>query len=121
MSGVITCPKSKIHGEKGSLNVPDPNRFDGEVRLLKGGTSDWLDIPLTHSTNIGRGAGVADMAYAIQSGRPHRASGDLAFHVLDIMQALDESAALGRHIDISSTLDQPATLPAGLADAVLDA
>ena len=52
-------------------------------------------------------AGVADMAYAIQSGRPHRASGDLAFHVLDIMQALEESSAEGRHIEIESTLEQP--------------
>ena len=114
-------PEIEIHGEKGSLSAPDPNRFDGDVRLLKGGVSDWIDIPLTHSTNIGRGAGVADMAYAIQSGRPHRASGDLAFHVLDIMSALDESAEQGRHIDIKSTLDQPAALPAGLADGLLDA
>lgn len=113
-------PEIEIHGENGSLSVPDPNRFDGEVRLLKGGTGAWMDIPLTHSTNIGRGAGVADMAYAIQSGRPHRASGDLAFHVLDIMQALDESAEQGRHIEIESALDQPAALPAGLADGVLD-
>ncbi len=114
-------PEIEIHGESGSLSVPDPNRFDGEARLLKGGTSGWAGIPLTHTTNIGRGAGVADMAYAIQSGRPHRASGDLAFHVLDIMQALDESAAQARHIEITSTLDQPAALPAGLADGVLDA
>ncbi len=114
-------PEIEIHGETGSLSVPDPNRFDGDVRLLEGGTDGWSDIPLTHTTNIGRGAGVADMAYAIQSGRPHRASGDLALHVLDIMQALDESAEEGRHIEIRSTLDQPAALPAGLADGALDA
>ena len=113
-------PEIEIHGERGSLSAPDPNRFDGDLRLLEGGASDWIDIPLTHSTNIGRGAGVADMAYAIQSGRPHRASGDLAFHVLDIMSALDESEEQGRHINIKSTLDQPAALPAGLSDGVLD-
>ena len=89
--------------------------------MLKGGAREWEDIALTHTTNIGRGAGVADMAYAIQSGRPHRASGDLAFHVLDIMQALEESAAAGQHIDIKSTLDQPLALPVGLDDGVLDA
>ena len=100
--------------------MPDPNRFDGDVRLLKGGASNWMDIPPTHTSNIGRGAGVADMAYAIQSGRAHRASGDLAFHVLEIMQALDESAAQGRHIEIESTLDQPLALPAGLPDGALD-
>ena len=114
-------PWIEIHGEEGSLTVPDPNTFDGEVTMVKGGAREWEDIALTHTTNIGRGAGVADLAYAIQSGRPHRASGDLAFHVLDIMQALEESAAAGQHIDIKSTLDQPLALPAGLDDGVLDA
>ena len=113
-------PMIEIHGSEGSLSVPDPNRFDGEVSLVKGGTNEWVDIPLTHSTNIGRGAGVADMAYAIQSGRPHRASGDLAFHALDVMLALEESSEQGRHIEIESTLEQPLALPAGLPDGELD-
>ena len=114
-------PWIEIHGTEGSLTVPDPNRFDGEVTAVKGGSREWDDIPLTHTTNIGRGAGVADMAYAIQSGRPHRASGDLAFHVLDIMQALEESAAQGQHIEIKSALEQPLAVPAGLRDGELDA
>ena len=120
-------PNIEVHGELGSMTVPDPNRFDGEVTTVAhdakrewGRALEWDDIPLTHTTNIGRGAGVADMAYAIQSGRAHRASGDLAFHVLDIMCALEESAAQGRHIDIESSLEQPSALPAGLADGVLD-
>jgi len=113
-------PSIEIHGTDGSLGVPDPNRFDGLVQVRQSADSGWRDIQLTHTTRIGRGAGVADMAYAIQSGRPHRASGALAFHVLDIMQALEESAAQGVHIDINSTLDQPLAVPASLADGVLD-
>ncbi len=113
-------PWIEIHGEDGSLSVPDPNRFDGEVSVVKGGTNEWVDIPHTHSTNIGRGAGVADMAYAIQSGRPHRASGDLAFHALDVMLALEESSEQGRHIEIKSTMEQPLAIPADLPDGVLD-
>ena len=113
-------PPIEIHGEKGSLSAPDPNRFDGELRIMPGGKREWSDVPLSHTTNIGRGAGVADMAYALQSGRPHRASGDLAFHVLDVMCALEEAAARGERLEIESTLDQPAALPAGLADGELD-
>ena len=113
-------PNIEIHGSEGSLSVPDPNRFDGDVSVIKGGAREWVDIPLTHSTNIGRGAGVADMALAIQSGRPHRASGDLAFHALEIMLALEESSEQGRHIEIKSTLEQPLALPAGLPDGELD-
>ena len=114
-------PWIEIHGEDGSLSVPDPNNFDGVVRMVQGGTGDWTDVAKAHSTAIGRGAGVADMAYAIQSGRPHRASGALAFHVLDVMLSLEDAAALGRRIEIGSTVEQPAALPAGLADGNLDA
>ena len=113
-------PRIEIHGEDGSLTVPDPNRFDGVVQALHGDDGAWRDVQLSHTTNIGRGAGVADMAYAIQSGRAHRASGALAFHVLDIMQALEEAAAQGQHVDINSTLDIPLAVPTGLDDGTLD-
>ncbi len=114
-------PNMEIHGEDASMSVGDPNHFHGVNQILKSGTSEWVNIPHSHTTNIGRGAGVADMAYAIQSGRPHRVSGELAFHVLDIMCALEESAALGRRIELGSTVEQPLALPAGLADGELDA
>jgi len=114
-------PPIEIHGEAGSMSVGDPNHFHGAIHIVKGGTREWVEIPHSHSTNIGRGAGVADMAYAIQSGRPHRASGDLALHALDIMCALEESAARGEHVAVESTLTQPSALPAGLADGEFDA
>ncbi len=113
-------PMLEIHGEDASMNIGDPNFFHGTNHILKGGTRDWVQLPHSHTINIGRGAGVADMAYAIQSGRPHRVSGDLAFHVLDIMCALEESAAQGRRIALQSTVEQPATLPVGLAAGELD-
>lgn len=113
-------PRIEIHGENGSLSVPDPNRFDGVVQALHSDDGAWRDVQLSHTINIGRGAGVADMAYAIQSGRPHRASGALAFHVLDIMQALEEAAEQGQHVTINSTLDIPLAVPTGLADGTLD-
>ncbi len=113
-------PPLEIHGSEGSLSLQKPNMFDGEVSLLQAGSREWETLPFSHTTNIGRGAGVADMAYAIQSGRPHRASGALAYHVLDIMCALEESAAQGRHISIQSTIERPEPLPAGLADGELD-
>ncbi len=114
-------PMLEIHGEDASMSVGDPNFFHGKNHILKGGTRDWVEIPHSHTINIGRGAGVADMAYAIQSGRKHRVSGELAFHVLDIMCALEESAAQGRRIELGSTVEQPTALPAGLADGALDA
>jgi hypothetical protein len=60
------------------------------------------------------------MAYALRSGRPHRASGELAFHVLDIMHAFHDASAQGRHIMLESTCKQPAPLPTGLQEGRLD-
>ncbi len=113
-------PALEIHGGDGSLSLRKPNMFDGDVQLLQAGSREWEILPFSHTTDIGRGAGVADMAYAIQSGRPHRASGELAFHVLDIMCALEESAVQGRRISVQSRVERPQPLPAGLADGQLD-
>ena len=114
-------PNIEIYGETGSIRCPDPNRFDGEVKLWTTETEEWTDVPLTHSAEVGRGIGVSDLAYAIQNSRPHRVSGDLGLHVLDIMQAIEESSAQGKHIEIGSTLVQPAPLPVDLPQGQLDA
>jgi len=114
-------PCIEIYGTQGSLSVPDPNTFGGPVRIRRAGAAEWSDVPLTHGyTENSRGIGVADMAYALHSGRPHRASGELAYHVLDIMHASLESAHEGRRIELASTCSRPDPLPLGLAKGVLD-
>ncbi|MEI8122920.1 MAG: Gfo/Idh/MocA family oxidoreductase [bacterium] len=114
-------PRIEIYGTEGTLSVPDPNTFGGPVRIGRKG-KDWLEVPLTHGyTENSRSIGVADMANAIQSGRPHRASGELAFHVLDAMEAAADSSAKGRAITLTSTCKRPAALPLGLLPGTLDA
>ena len=114
-------PRIEIYGSEGSLGVPDPNGFGGPVRVRRAGAGDWSDLPLTHGyTENSRGLGVADMAHALRSGRPHRANGELAYHVVDIMQALHEASEEGRHIELESTCSRPAALPLGLPEHVLD-
>jgi predicted dehydrogenase len=116
-----TLPRLELYGAEGTLAIPDPNTFGGPVRLWTPQAKEWQEVPLTHAnTENSRGLGVADLARAIQTGRPHRASGELAFHVLDVMQALLETSESGRHIDIASTCERPAPLPAGLRDWELD-
>ncbi len=114
-------PKLEIYGATGSLSLPDPNTFDGPVRLRQAGDDTWRPVPLTHPyTANSRGLGVADMAHALRSGRPHRANGDLAFHVLDVMDAIETASREGRHVELTSTCERPAPLPAGLAEGTLD-
>lgn len=114
-------PCIEIYGTDGTMSVPDPNGFGGPVRVRRPGAEDWSEVPLTHGyARNSRGIGVADLAYALRSGRPHRASGELGFHVLDIMHAFLESAHQRRHIDLTSTCTRPAPLPMGLREGVLD-
>ncbi|MBT5874925.1 MAG: Gfo/Idh/MocA family oxidoreductase [Candidatus Latescibacteria bacterium] len=115
------CPRIEIYGSEGSMSVPDPNSFGGPVKIRKPGDDVWQDVPLTHGySENSRAVGVADMAYALQSGRPHRASGDLTYHVLDIMHAVHDASSEGRHIDLTSGCERPAALPTGLAPYTLD-
>ena len=110
-----------LPGAVGTLSVPDPNHFGGPVRI-GGKGKEWQEVPLTHGyTENSRSIGVADMANAIWSGRPHRASGELAFHVLDAMEAAAESSAKGKAIMLGSTCKRPAALPLGLLPGTLDA
>ncbi len=114
-------PPIEIYGTKGSLCVTDPNGFGGSVRLFKAGNEDWTDIPLYYgySENV-RGIGVADMAYAIRYNRAHRANGNMAYHVLDVMLALEESSLLGKNREVESSCEKPKALPLGLKEGYLD-
>jgi predicted dehydrogenase len=115
-------PRIEIYGTEGTLSVPDPNAFGGPVRVRRAGASEWSDIPLTHIyAENSRGIAVADMAYALQSGRDHRANGKLAYHVLDIMHAIHDAADAGQRVELESTCERPAALPLGLLKGFLDA
>jgi predicted dehydrogenase len=114
-------PNIEIYGTEGSMRVPDPNGFGGQVRVRRMGESDWRDVPLTHGfAENSRGIGVADMAYALQSGRPHRASGQLGCHVLEAMHGFHIASDLGRHYEMQSKAERPAPLPTGLPADALD-
>ncbi len=115
-----SLPRIEVYGSEGSLSVPDPNIFGGPVRVRRAGADSWSEIPLTHADNVGRGIGVADLAYAIRCGRPQRASGELAYHVLDVMSAFREASDSDRHIYLQSRVDRPAPLPLGLRAGTLD-
>ena len=74
-------------------------------------------MPLTHANSSqSRGIGLADMVRAERNGRPHRASGDLALHVLELMEKAIVSSDSGRHQSVETSCERPAPLPPGLDD-----
>lgn len=109
-----TIPFIEIYGTAGTLVLPDPNRFDGPIRLFSGG--EWREIPPQDDipTNW-RGVGLADMAEAIRQGRTPRADAAMAFHVLDIMCAIHEASEREEYVHLESRCERPAPLPEGPA------
>jgi predicted dehydrogenase len=103
-------PKLEIYGAEGTLSLEAPNVFGGRVKVRRAQDSDWHELPLVHSyteMETGWGLGVADMALAIRENRPHRASGEQALHVLELMQAFLTSADSGQRVCIESSYNPP--------------
>ncbi|AZN38275.1 Gfo/Idh/MocA family protein [Paenibacillus albus] len=113
-------PRLEIYGTEGILQVNDPNSFDGAITLQQR-SGKIQEFPYSHSfSQNSRGIGVADMAYAIRSGRAHRASGELSRHVLDVTIGILESSKTDKHVAITARCERPAPLPLGLIYNQLD-
>jgi predicted dehydrogenase len=102
----------EIYGSEGSIKVPDPNTFAGPVLLKKAGDADWQEVPISFGyTENSRGIGLADMARGMITGRDHRANERVAFHVLDVMHSIMDSAKTGRHQQVATTMSRPEPSP----------
>ena len=115
-------PPIELHGTKGSLRLPDPDNFGGIVAISHGG-ADWDE---TDTSTLLYGAanwpvdapdranyrmlGLADLARAIIEGRAPRASGDLALHVLEVMEAILRADETGTAQVVRGTIAQPSEL-----------
>ena len=121
----------ELHGTEGSLRLPDPDTFGGTVSLSERG-ADWRDFgsddELYGARNWPYAApdranyrmlGVADLARSLVEGRPPRASGDLALHVLEIMEAILQSGESGQPVSIGAELIPPPRLDEDEARSLL--
>ncbi len=115
------CPIIELYGSEGTLSVPDPNGFGGAVRLRRSGKDAAELVAPTHGyLDNWRGLGVADLVAAERTGRDHRANERVALHALDVMQAIHEASATGRHVTLGSTCERPAAMAADLPEGTLD-
>ena len=102
----------EVAGTAATLATPDPNLFTGDVRLARPGETGWTAVPVDGVPG-GRGLGVLDLARALRTGRPHRATGRLGLHVLEAMLATAESVERGRFVTVGSGFEPVPPLPPG--------
>ena len=100
----------EVTGTEATIALPDPNQFDGDIRICARGAEEWTTVASIGST-ASRGVGVLEMARAIREGRPHRAPGELAYHVLDAMVSISESMELGDFVSLESVTAPSEALP----------
>ncbi len=102
------APLFEVYGTEGTIQVPDPNTFSGPASVATAANREWVELPAEAGyADAGRGFGLADMARAIETGRPHRASGELAFHVLEIMESIITAGREHRVVELTSTVERP--------------
>ncbi|MHA6800082.1 Gfo/Idh/MocA family protein [Bounagaea algeriensis] len=108
-----TLPHLEIYGTDGTLQVPDPNRFDEPVLIRRRTDDAWAELPPVIGRTTPdpphpfRALGVVDLA-AHLAGDEHRASGDFAYHVLDVLSALRSRAVSAGSTSVTSTVERPA-------------
>jgi len=105
-------PHGELYGTAGTLRLADPDQFGGTVRI---GTADgWTEFPTDDALfggpdgcwNDHRALGLADMAAALGEGRPPRAGLNRALHVLEVLEAIETSAATGEMIVLTTTCER---------------
>ncbi|MEP2505996.1 MAG: Gfo/Idh/MocA family oxidoreductase, partial [Paracoccaceae bacterium] len=122
----------ELYGSEGSLFVPDPNFFAGEVLLAKPDGEPVEITPRDHPFSVpnsqdGQGidranyrcAGLADMAAAITEDRQHRCSLELATHVVDVMTAILRSAESRSWVEMATDCIRPEPLTPSQASDLL--
>ena len=119
----------ELYGTKGSLVVPDPNMFGGPVLLSRELGSKWQEFSVEDKylgkTNIinhsgrsneapkqsnYRGVGLSEMIYSIENNIQHRCNGNLALHVLDIIESTIIASETKKEVSLRSTCEQPKPL-----------
>lgn len=134
VSHLNEIPRLEIYGTEGTLILPDPNTFCGPVILMRGTRDENLqtcEMPLTHGYGYKnpedpqateeankwkdsyRGIGVADLAWAIRNGRPHRCSAELGLHAMEIIHGIERSCAENKLYEMTTKPERPEAIPTG--------
>lgn len=116
-----TQARFEIYGSEGTMILPDPNTFGGPIKLLHPEDGGYKDMPLMFDyADNSRGLGLADMAKALQTARPYRASYKLTQHVLEILTSFDKSSEQGKYISLETTYEREMPMKNNPLKGILD-
>ena len=108
------APPIEVHGTEGSMAVPDPNHFAGEVQIARE-RGRWESVETAGGyVQAGRGYGLADLLWSgAFDGDPTRgrAQGALGLHVLEVMAGVLTASETGAAVSIASRADRPSAVP----------
>jgi predicted dehydrogenase len=97
----------ELHGDTGSIFLSDWQEFDARVELAPYGEA-YQVVPVENPfKGIDWGRALGDLSDAIGSGRPHRASGAHAAHIVEILDAISTSVSEGRPVEVTSSFAAP--------------
>lgn len=102
------APYFEIYGEKGTMVLPFPNFYEGDVLVaIEKGEFEKMEQFPGYVEGFNRGAAIADIDNCLANGKRPLISTDMMYHVVDTMCAWEESIAQGKKIEIGSTCAQP--------------
>jgi predicted dehydrogenase len=101
----------EFHGDAGSVYLGNFQQFHTAVEYAPFG-EEFEALPYVKEPYKGTewGRVVVEMAEAMEAGRPQRATGAQAAHVVEILEAITKSAKEGRAVDLTSTFTPPAPM-----------
>lgn len=105
------APHLEIYGSSGTLVLPNPNWFDGQVLMWQVADREWVSLSPPVTANIDRrGLGLVDFVEAIAAGVQPRLDATLGLHVVDVMESIGVSASTGHVVPVTSRLRGPSLL-----------
>lgn len=111
----------EVYGTEGTMMVPDPNCFDGPIMVLRPEDGEWKEMPLTFDyRENSRGIGLADMACALRTGSPFRASWEQTYHVLEVLTSFQKSNDSHAAYRMETHYDRKPALKRGPIHGVLE-
>lgn len=101
----------EFHGDKSSLFLHNWFTANSKLEYADFGQA-YEPISLLRPTEVGIdwARGLVDYAEAIRTGRPSRVTGEQAAHIVEILEATNESARTHQTVELRSTFTPPALM-----------